>query len=260
MSITINRAGGSGGSIQSTDALVRVITDRGASVNVTANGSTKTLKPLAIVDDAEHSCYYDLIKPGAFSSIARTYVATLNNNSISDTLIVNASGEYTKPIRFWNGQFYLNGNDYPEITGGYGGVAIRYAASYGGETLNNRAPTVTPGETSMVITLKSSGSSNYSGSVLTMNKIDLTPYNIITFKVDIEFQSGDFAAFYVSNTNTSYSAVAETFINRYGIPESGEVVVDVSSLSGEYYVGINISAGAVNEVTTTVTVESIIAS
>ena len=260
MSLTINTSGGGGGSIQSTDALVRVVTDYGSSVSVTAGGTTKNLKPLVIIGDTDHSCYYDLVKPGAFSSTARSYSVTLGGNTVSDTLVVNAAGEYTKPISFWNGQLYLNGNDYAEITGGYEGIAIRYAASYGGEALNSRAPTVTPGDTSMAITLTSTGSNNYSGSVLTRNKIDLTPYSTITFNANIVFQSADFASFYVSDTNTSYSSAAETFITRGNIPSSGVVTLDVSQLSGEYYVGVNMSAGAVNPVTTTITITSIIAS
>ncbi len=260
MSLTFNMGGSGGGGIQSTDALVRVVTDYGSSVSVTAGGTTKNLKPLVIIGDTDHSCYYDLVKPGAFSSTARSYTATLGGNTVSDTLVVNSAGEYTKNILFWNGEFYLNGNDYSDITGGYEGIAIRYAASYGGETLYNRAPAVTPGDTSMVITLTSSGSNNYSGSVLTRNKIDLTPYSAITFKANIVFQSGDFASFYVSSTNTSYSSASETFITGSNIPSSGEVTVDVSQLSGEYYIGVNMSAGYTTPVTTTVTITSIIAS
>lgn len=259
MSVTINRSGG-GGSIQPTDALVRVVTDYGSSVSVTAGGATKNLKPLVIIGDAGHSCYYDLVKPGAFSSNARSYSVTLGGNTVSDTLVVNAAGEYTKPISFWNGEFYLNGNQYPEITGGWSARNIRYAATDEGATVHAVTPDFDTSGSTMIATVDTSDYSDVSGSVQTNNAIDLTEYSTITFTVNKSYVGYSRRIFYyVTATDTAsggvFSPAAQIVTTTAG---DQTVSLDVSGLTGSYYVGFNLIANGAGS--TTVTVSSIIAS
>lgn len=261
MSLTINTSCGGGGSIQSTDALVRVVTDYGSSVSVTAGGTTKNLKPLVIIGDADHSCYYDLVKPGAFSSTARNYSVTLGGNTVSDTLVVNAAGEYTKPISFWNGQLYLNGNQYPDITGGWSARNTRYA-SYDEGTVRAVTPTFdTSGSTMVASVSATTASPDVSGSVQTNNAIDLTNYSTITFTVNHTYSAYARRVFYfVTAADTAagdvFSPAAQTVSTTAG---DQTVTVNVSGLTGSYYVGYNLVASGAGT-TTTVTVSSIIAS
>lgn len=259
MSVTINRSGGGGGSIQSTDALVRVVTDYGSSVSVTAGGTTKNLKPLVIIGDTDHSCYYDLVKPGAFSSTARSYSVTLGGNTVSDTLVVNAAGEYTKPISFWNGEFYLDGNQYPEITGGWSARNTRYS-TYDEGTIHAVTPDFDTSGSTMVASVNTKTYTDVSGSVQTNNAIDLTEYSTITFTVTHTYSDYRRRVFYfVTATDTApgdvFSPAVQTVSTTAG---EQTITLDVSGLTGSYYVGFNLIANGAGS--TTVTVSSIIAS
>lgn len=160
----------------------------------------------------------------------------------------------------WSLVLYEPGNVHEETTGGYEAKAIRYATTIDGYTIHAKAPTVTPGSGSLVISLQNNPyGENDSGSALTVNKIDLTAYQKITFVGSFSFQSNaDSMRFYVSESNTDYSPAAEVVISANNVPSSGKVTLNVSGLSGEYYVGVNILTGAADQITNSVTLTSII--
>jgi hypothetical protein len=257
MSLTINTSGGGGGSIQPTDGLVRIIADYGSSVSVTAGGTSKTLKSLPIVGDSSKSCYYDIVKPGGFSSTARSYSATLGSDSTSDSVVVNAAGEYTKELSYWNGELYLNGNQYTAHTGGWVSKNVRYAETIPGTSYYIAAvyPTLDLSGSTMIASVTTSGTDNNSGSVITANKVDLTDYDSVTFTLNLA-NTGAIrnVICYVTDTDDASGSVfthdAQTSSSTTG---DLTLTVDVSSLSGEYYVGFNIWAGGYSNTTATVT-------
>lgn len=159
----------------------------------------------------------------------------------------------------WSLILYEPGNVHTETTGGYEGKAIRFAESYGGYTIKVKAPTVTPGSSSLVISLQNNPyGENNSGSALTVNKIDLTAYQKIVFEGSFSFENGvDSMRFYVSESNTAYNPAAEVIVQGNNVPSSGKVTVNVAGLSGEYYVGVNILTGDAEQITNSVTLTRI---
>lgn len=160
----------------------------------------------------------------------------------------------------WSLILYEPGNVHQETTGGYEAKAIRYATTIDGYTIHAKAPTVTPGSSSLVISLQNNPyGDNNSGSALTVNKIDLTSYQKITFEGSFVFANPvDSMRFYVSGSNTDYSPDAEVIVPGNNVPSSGKVTVNVAGLSGEYYVGVNILTGASEQVTNSVTLTRIV--
>lgn len=161
----------------------------------------------------------------------------------------------------WMLMLYEPGNVHEELTGGYEGLAIRYDDTWGGYAVSAEAPTVTPGSGSMVLSLNNeSAGNNYSGSVLTANKIDLSSFTKITYECSILFGTrSNMIRFYISPSNSEYLPTAETIIRGDGIPASGKVVLSLpDNLSGEYYVGMNLLAGSGYVTETRVTVTRIV--
>jgi hypothetical protein len=262
MSVTINTSGGGGGgSIQSTDALVRIVTDYGSSVSVTAGGTTKNLKPLQIIGDSGKSCYYDLVKPGNFSSTARSYTASLGSDTASGSLVVNAAGEYTSDLSYWDGQLYLNGNQYTSHTGGWVAKKVKFADyTSGGYQVSAAYPTLEFESDTMVASISTSDYANYSGSVLTANAVDITNFNTITFELN---NSGigytRTVICYVTNVDTQEGGIYSPAVNNTEYYTGDKTVtLDISGLTGNYYVGFNIRAEGSG--TSIVTVRSIIMS
>ena len=135
---------------------------------------------------------------------------------------------------FWNGELYKSGNEYAAVTGGWVGKALR-----GNESGSDLMPTITRAAGSITASIDSSSSG---GVIHTAKKVDLTPYKKIRFKGTLNTHT------YYSN---SYLCVWSHFgthwknnVASVGISgEGGNKVnaeLDISSLSGEYYVGFGL--------------------
>lgn len=75
--------------------------------------------------------------------------------------------------------------------------------------------------------------------VYTNNKVDVSKYNKITFTVSDISWGGCYAFFCVSTSNSVNNAVVSK--DTGGFQQTyGEVVLDVSGLSGEYYLIVNL--------------------
>lgn len=138
----------------------------------------------------------------------------------------------------WIVYLYSPGNPHEELTGGWEGKAHRRQDTVDGYSVGSYAPTITQGAESMTITLSAPTYYNYSGSARTVNKIDLSDYNQIIFNLTVP---GSVVYVYVTQSENSYSAVKQLPVyNSTSMPVS----LDVSDLSGEFYVGINLLAGS----------------
>lgn len=94
MSLTLNMVGGGGGGLAATDALLRVQAPAQSTVTITKGGVTKSDAGHENADDHFYYDYYFIIHASQFDSTAWTVTATLNNNSVSKTIVVNAADEY----------------------------------------------------------------------------------------------------------------------------------------------------------------------
>lgn len=151
----------------------------------------------------------------------------------------------------WIVYLYSPGNPHEELTGGWEGKAHRRVDTVDGYSVNSVAPTITQGAGSMTVTLSAPTYYNYSGSARTVNKIDLTNFDQIIFNLTF---SGGAICVYVTQSDTSYSAVKQLPVT---VGTSIPVALDVSDLSGEFYVGINLLAtsGTQTVTVTQITVE-----
>jgi hypothetical protein len=126
----------------------------------------------------------------------------------------------------WDGTLYDSGDEYAGITGGW--VVSAANASY----TFSKSPTL------YII--------NNTGSFIgefTTTKIDLTEY--ASLKFNISAKSG--GNFYVgASSAATYSATFDAYTLA---PGTGTVSVDVSALSGEYYVGTQLAAGGSTTIT-----------
>lgn len=131
----------------------------------------------------------------------------------------------------WTVYLYNAGDECADLTGGW--VAKALAKASGGSAA---APTITAGESTLTMT----GTVSKGGVVHTVNKIDLTGKSTLRFSGTLSpaATSGfwatvgvwsDFGSTYQANLAAYLDATSET---------TGEQAIDVSSLSGEYYIGV----------------------
>lgn len=133
----------------------------------------------------------------------------------------------------WTLVLFELGNAHEEITGGYEGkkVNIGSSASTSTPTFN-----INTGKTGTL----SSGTTQNSGAVVTKNMIDLTNFNRINFNIK-RIKTGDGSGsvwIYVTKT-------ASDFSNNY-ISVTEADFLDISNLSGEYYVAVGLKSVYVN--------------
>ena len=137
----------------------------------------------------------------------------------------------------WATYLYTHGDACVDITGGW--EKLPYGGNGAGST--RKAPTLTMGDDGMTISLTSS----YIGSVWTVNPIDLSNCNTLTMHVSEATNTSARAVFGVIDIKkNNYTWVA----NVYAF-DVGEYMVDVSELTGSYYVVISIAA-ATKSITT----------
>lgn len=166
-------------------------------------------------------------------------------NKVAESYI---NGEWV----MWILYLYTQGDVHSDVTGGWESKEIRYASTFDQWPLEAVAPTLTFNSTNMQAQLANNNQRNFSGSILTANKIDLTPFTKIRY--NFVLATSNEVRLYVSQSNTSYGAEVEQIVVGNG---NKNVELDVSSLSGEFYVGMNLVAGSGYDVVTTVNVSEI---
>ena len=127
------------------------------------------------------------------------------------------------------------------ITGGWNCIGIRFNSA--GET--TAAPTFTVDEDSVIVT----DAAQRGGVFVTINKVDLTPYNALKILCNSNYGSYHTIRVWSSLTGTyqDSNCSAYTYINTIGLAER---TLDVSALKGSYYVGVGSNNdGSVAQVT-----------
>ena len=95
MSLTLNMVGGGGGGLKSTDALLRVQAPAGSTVTISKSTTTKTDLGHENADDHTVYDYYFIIHQSQFDGVNPwTVTATLNGETATDTIIIDAADEY----------------------------------------------------------------------------------------------------------------------------------------------------------------------
>lgn len=137
------------------------------------------------------------------------------------------SGSWTE---FWSGELYNNGNLYTSITGGLSKIGLRRNSSYGTAS----EPNVAYNTTNLHITPTAAG---YGGVAYFTNKIDLSNYNTLYFEgatcgeVASDTIIGIWSAF--GTYPTDYLSAQANGTNT----ATHTKTIDITSLSGSYYIG-----------------------
>lgn len=102
MSLTLNMVGGGGGSLTSTDALLRVQAPAGSTVTITKGSTTKTDQGHENADDSTVYDYYFIIHQSQFDSTTPwTVTATLGSDTASTTVLVATNDEYDVVLSYY---------------------------------------------------------------------------------------------------------------------------------------------------------------
>lgn len=125
---------------------------------------------------------------------------------------------------FWNGELYKSGNEYQSITGGWIGRRPSGYFSSNGSVLKNTA------------TIKTVAGWNQYIAAVTSQKIDLTNYNTLSFKVT-DFQYGNGRYLFLCVFTDTYKDSDAIIRIPQGSIIKGINVMDISALKNKYYIG-----------------------
>lgn len=197
--------------------------------------------------------YKNNTKVNGATSSSYTFTPTVIGTTTVYCEITNIAGTVrSRTATLTASQFYLynSGDPKTSITGGWSAYAYSHLS---GE--DKKAPTLTMNATNMSIAFRSAGEGSSSssitwrrGSVWTNNPINLTNVSTITARIDgLDFPAGGvnseykpYCYFMVTKTKQdSYTAASSVTITGKGGEVSaaaGTYSIDVSSLSGNYYI------------------------
>ena len=210
---------GGGGSFAWDSAIIHIYAPAGSTVTVTNGSTEKTLKENVVVGaDSE---YIMVVKYADYGTW--TITATLSGKTATQTVAVVDNVEY--PVYIIYGLVLYDGTlstqslrECTAVTGGWHGRNADTYYSLG---------TFTSGAS--FIQISRTGAQAVTAE--TVNKIDLTLFS--TLKVKVTQRQTNMRLCVNANTPMGYNT--ESYID---LPSTGEYSLDVSSLSGEYYVGI----------------------
>lgn len=227
--------GGGGGGLSPKNAVLVVTIPAGSTV--TAIKGTTSLKPTLWTKGADSTleCAIFSIPASKFDSTTPwTVTATNGTNTASTTVLITTNKEYEAALSF--ALFIYNvGDQCSSATGGWGGNG-----------------TYTLAKTYINVPLASGGAY---ANVRTNTKIDLTDYATLYFEWDGSIQVGTggtnitmwVAPNQISNRDVDTPSGA-TIQNQVGGDPQGTITIgtrqlDVSNLSGEYYIGFHAGRG-----------------
>ena len=147
------------------------------------------------------------------------------SSTVSKSVTITATGQVESVKLSYDLILYDSGDEYTDITGGWSGFACYSGTSKGTFTKNSSS-----------IYIKSNGSKGaQSIAAAPANKIDIT--DISTLKVNVtsfNVQSESRAYFLLSSSRDT-SSVSNSVASKV-IKGTGEIALEISGLSGSYYV------------------------
>ena len=229
MALTLNMVGGGsgGGSLLPTDAILRVQAPAGSTVTISKGGVSKSDAGHENADDNTVYDYYFIIHQSQFDSVNPwAVVSTLSIYSKSQTVIIDTADEYNLVVTYsyylikdgqvlidFTGQEITSGSTYATMARS-GNVAFLASTSIAyNTTLFSKLIAVIPNSSGMSYSQQATCPSFGVGSTApTINSSSAAVSNYTAYK-----------QFNVSNSH---------YI------QSGTYTIDVSSLTGDYYIAL----------------------
>ena len=229
--LIIGRGGGSG--LSTLQAVIHVTAEAGSTISFAKGGVTaKVLGPekahISAADSSRAEWYYAV---SASNYGAWTVTATRGTDSASTTVTVSANQQYDLELGYtlW---LYRRGDKMVSVTGGW--EASTNAPRDGGRN----TPRVTDNSDSMLVSYVNTG------MLETVNKVDLSNVSTICLTANFAKNTGWFGI--SARTEKIAGASGQTSIAAQVNIQSQIVLntektysLDVSSLTGAYYVGLH---------------------
>ena len=186
-----------------------------------------------------------LASPARFNALKQNGIQVnplLCKQYISGAWVVKTAQTYMNgKWKSWIAYLYINGDECSDVTGGWVATACIQGYNDYGTVGTAYAPKIT--RNSMNMTVESDG--NGCGLVHTADMIDLTEVNAIVMNGTILANWGinSTGIFIRDNLNGGYSTdySAKFTPAKVGVEETGPFAIDVSALSGNYYICFGVS-------------------
>lgn len=208
------------------NATITVYSSTTATIVITTAGKPATYTYQWYADDAAIS--------GA-TSASYTYTSTAVGSVKLYCKITNAAGTVTSrtaTITINPQYLYNTGTINTSLIGGF----TAYAYRHDGSGAPTSTPTVTKGTSDITVVISGDAVNGGAGSYFTNNKIDITKFKTLKLRstsIDIPNSSGRIRFGVSSTRENSY-----TFAASKTITAAGTASIDISSLSGSYYVSL----------------------
>lgn len=229
MSLVLNMVGGGGGSLKDTDAILTVTVPTGSTVTMSKGGVTLTPTMWVQAADATLDCALFVIAPSLFDAVnAWTVTATLGTDTASDTVTISDNKQYDLVI-YTSVYLVKNGTKITDFT-----------------VQNYSVITQQSGYVNFYI------NGNYAATFTSTDPVDLTQYSKIKITIPNNgisyYRSGATPSLVIGSSrpwftnqgsSSSYSnfSLVETLSSGSTIL-AGTYMLDISGVSGMYYVGI----------------------
>lgn len=206
-----NAGGGGSGKLFAIIA----VTYPAGSVCTCSNG-TKTLK----AKDTSGKALFNVPSAGAW-----TVSCTDGSSTVSKSVTITATGQVESVKLSYDLILYDSGEEYSDITGGWSGFACYSGTSKGTFTKNSSS-----------IYIKSNGSKGaQSIAAAPANKIDITDISTLKVNVTSFNVQSEYRAYFLLSSSRDTLSVSESVASKE-IKGTGEIALDISGLSGSYYV------------------------
>ena len=182
----------------------------------TCSNGTKTLK----AKDTSGKALFNVPSAGTW-----TVSCTDGSSTVSKSVTITATGQVESVKLSYDLILYDSGEEYSDITGGWSGFACYSGTSKGTFTKNSSS-----------IYIKSNGSKGaQSIAAAPENKIDITDISTLKVNVTSFNAQSEYRAYFLLSSSRDTSSASNSVATKE-IKGTGEVALNVSSLSGSYYV------------------------